>query len=381
MKPHLVLHTRVVTGTGGGPDKTILHSPRYLEDDGYRMLCAYMRHPDDPLFRQLELRAQEQGARLLAVDDFGPLDWRLPGRLLRICREHRPVIWHGHDYKSNLLGLLVRRSFPMTLVTTVHGWVRRTHRTPLYYAIDRHCLPRYDEVICVSGDLHDRCLRIGVSPERCRLVENAIDLEEYRRRGDRRAAKERRGIPPSRLLIGVVGRLSAEKGLNHLLPAISVLVARGVDCELWIAGEGSDARALTERITALGLVDRVKLLGFRSDCRDLYEAMDVFALPSLREGLPNALLEAMAFELPTVATPVGGIPRLIVNGVNGILVEAASADALVDALERLAQDGELRSRLGRAARKTIEESYGFHDRMQRIRSVYDRALGRCKAAA
>src|SRR5258707_946896 len=133
----VVLDARVVTGTGGGPDKTILNSPRFLDALGYRMLCAYLHPPEDPGFDVLRQRAKELGAPLAEIFDRGPCDVRVFTRLLCLCRRERVAIFHGHDYKTNLLGLLLARFHPMRLVTTVHGWVRHTARTPLYYRIDK----------------------------------------------------------------------------------------------------------------------------------------------------------------------------------------------------------------------------------------------------
>jgi hypothetical protein len=171
----VVLHTRVVAGSGGGPDKTILNSPRFLRGSGYRVLCAYMHPPGDPGFEQLREKARLAQAPLFSVPDRGPLDWRVGLGLLHLCRRERVTVWHSHDYKSNLLGLLLRRFWPMRLVTTVHGWVRHTRRTPLYYWIDRLCLPRYERVLCVSEDLRERCLACAVPEDRCVLIENGID--------------------------------------------------------------------------------------------------------------------------------------------------------------------------------------------------------------
>src|SRR5262249_34841536 len=162
----------VVVGTGGGPEKTILNSPRFLTSGGYRMICAYMRAPGDRGFEQLRKKAEQRGAPLEPIDDRGPWDWKVVPSLLALCRRERVSIWHGHDSKSNALGLLLRRFWPMRLVTTVHGWVQQTRRTPLYYWIDRLCLPRCEQVICVSEDLHERCLACGVPPRRCALIEN-----------------------------------------------------------------------------------------------------------------------------------------------------------------------------------------------------------------
>src|SRR5207244_8517188 len=103
--------------------------------------------------------------------------------------------WHGHDYKTNALGLLLRRFWPMRLVTTAHGWVQQTRRTPIYYKLDRRCLPRYERVLCVSDDLFEVCQRIGVPAKNLILLENGIDAGEYRRRQSVLRAKTALGFP------------------------------------------------------------------------------------------------------------------------------------------------------------------------------------------
>jgi glycosyltransferase involved in cell wall biosynthesis len=264
----------------------------------------------------------------------------------------------------------------MRLVTTVHGWVQHTRRTPFYYWIDRLCLPRYEKVICVSEDLRERCLDCGVPPDRCVLIENAIDTAEFSRRIPTAEAKRRLGIPPERFVIGAVGRLSAEKGFDVLIRSTHQLLKEELDIELLIIGDGDEKSALQALISELGCTERIRLLGYRSDTRDLYQAMNVFALSSFREGLPNVLLEAMAFEVPVVATRIAGIPRLIRDRDNGLLVEPGDAAGLGGAIFSLLHDADLRDRLGRAGRRTIEASYSFQVRMDKIRTIYDRLLDR-----
>ena len=371
----VVLEVRVVSGSGGGPDKTILNSPRFLAQAGYPTLCAYKHPPGDPGFEQLRAKAALWQAPLLSVHDRGPWDWRVVPELLNICRREKVAIWHGHDYKSNALGLLLRRFWRMHLITTVHGWVHQTRRTPLYYWVDRLCLPRYERVVCVSEDLRERCLACGVPADCCALIENAIDTAEFSRRLPAAEAKGRAGVPPSRFVIGAVGRLSAEKGLDLLIRSVAQLLKQGRDVELLIAGEGDQKPALLALIAELGVGDRVRLLGYRADTRELYQAMDVYALSSYREGLPNVLLEAMALEVPVVATRIAGVPRLIRDGENGLLVEPGDPEGLTRALTRLLDDDGLRSRLGRAGRRTIEAGYSFDVRMQKFRALYDQLLG------
>jgi glycosyltransferase involved in cell wall biosynthesis len=372
----VVLDVRVVSGSGGGPDKTILNSPRFLTSVGYRNLCVYMHRPGDPGFERIRARAEALSAPLVSVFDRGPLDWRVVAEMLRICRRERVSIWHGHDYKSNLLGLILRRFHSMRLVTTVHGWVHHTWKTPLYYAVDRLCLPLYERVICVSGDLRDRVRAAGVTEDRCLVIENAIDGQQFRRDRSIAVAKAALGLPTGRLIVGAVGRLSAEKGFDLLVSAIDRLVDSGLDVGLILAGEGDERQRLESRIADLGRGDRMVMLGFRSDTSMIYQAMDIYALSSLREGLPNALLEAMAFEIPVVATRIAGVPRLIRHEENGLLIEPGSVDELASALRLLLMDEAQRKRLGYRGRETIERSYSFEKRMGRIRVLYDGLLGK-----
>jgi glycosyltransferase involved in cell wall biosynthesis len=376
----VVADVRVVTGVGGGPDKTILNSPRFLAGRGYRNLCAYLHPPGDSGFEQLRMRAERYAAPLFGFPDRGPFDLGVATEMLRFCRRERVAVWHGHDYKSNLLGLLLRPFWPMRLVTTVHGWVKHTARTPLYYRVDHLCLPRYERVICVSPDLYDASRRCGVPESRCVLVENGIDVHEYTRTFTTEEAKARFGVPAGRLVVGAVGRLSAEKGFDDLIRAADRLLDEGLDLELWIIGEGDEVADLRRLIVALRRADRVKLLGYRSDTQALYQAMDVFALSSLREGLPNVLLEAMALEVPVVATRIAGIPRLVANGESGLLVEPGAVDELTRALENLLRNAPLRRRLRQAGRSVVECRYSFEVRMAKLRVIYDQLLGRAAPA-
>lgn len=365
-----VLHTRIVTGTGGGPEKTIFNSPRYMRGTGYRELACYLRPPGDPGFEVLRRRASAKDCPLIEVDDasaFSPASLR---RLAAVCRENDVRIWHGHDYKTNLFGVLLKPLLGFKLVTTVHGWVKHTSKTPLYYAIDRWTLPRHDQVIVVSSDLYERCRAGGVPEDRLHLIENAIDTEDFRRTGPAVLASERGHLPPGRLLVGAVGRLSPEKGFDLLIRAVAQLIGEGLDLELWIAGEGEEKAALKAQAAATGHGDRIRLLGFRADTVGLFECFDLFCLSSLREGLPNVVLEAMAMEVPVLATRCGGIDSFARDGTDMLTVEAGSAEALAGGLRRLAGDPETRRRLAQAARRRIESEFGFRRRMDRMAEVY-----------
>jgi len=141
-----------------------------------------------------------------------------------------------------------------------------------------------------------------------------------------------------------------------------------------IVGEGGEESRLRKLVGDLGRGDRIRLIGYRPDMPEVFRAMDIFALSSHREGLPNVLLEAMATSLPVVATRIAGIPRLVVDGENGLLVPAGSEAALAHALGLLVADPGLRARLGRQGRLTIERGYSFAARIKKLRAIFDDLL-------
>ena len=372
----VVFDARVVTGSGGGPDKTILNSPRFLDPLGYRMVCGYLHPPGDLGYDVIVRRAAEVGAPLVSIPDRGPWDWRVVADLVAVLRRENVAVWHGHDYKTNALGLLLRRFHPMRLVTTVHGWVRQTARTPVYYRIDKLCLPRYERVFCVSEDLFDAALAAGVPAGRCVLLENGIDAAGTVRRNPPAGAKQALGFDPARPLIGAVGRLSPEKGFDVLLAAVKQLADRGRDVQLVIVGEGDDRPRLEALAVSLGVADRVRLAGWETDVRSYYEAMDVFALSSLREGLPNVVLEAMALEVPVVATRIAGVPRLVEDGRTGLLVEPGDADGLSRSLGGLLGNPGLADLFRAAGRRAVETRFSFAARMSKLAGAYDELLAK-----
>jgi glycosyltransferase involved in cell wall biosynthesis len=298
--------------------------------------------------------------------------------LLALCRHLDVRIWHGHDYKSDLLGLLLRRLHRMALVATVHGWVTLTPRTRFYHALDRRCLRYYDHVAAVSRALYDEVGTLGVGAERRSLLLNGVDGNVFRRQVEAAAAplRVRRNIPAQRFVIGAAGRLSGEKRFTDLIRATHALLREGQDVALWIAGEGPDRPELEALIEQLALADRVTLLGFVEDARELYAASDLFVLSSVREGLPNALLEAMAMRLPVVAANVGGVPDVVSDGENGLLYEAGNVLALTAQVRRLLDDAALRARLSQAARRTVGERFQFAARVAAERAIYDSVIGR-----
>jgi glycosyltransferase involved in cell wall biosynthesis len=172
-----------------------------------------------------------------------------------------------------------------------------------------------------------------------------------------------------------MGRLSAEKGFDLLIRAVSRRIAAGDRLRLVIAGEGDERESLERLIGDLGMRDHIRLIGFCEDVIRFYEAIDLFVLSSLREGLPNVLLEAMAIGVPILSTRVAGVPRLICHDDNGWLVDCGDEDSLADSLGQLAADPETRLRLAKAGRETVETRFSFEERARKQCELYGRLLG------
>lgn len=348
---HSVLHVRTVTGSGGGPDKTILRSARYADCE---MAAAYI-HPDhDPGLGSLRSEADRRDCPFIAIPESGAIDFATVRRLLGVCRERNVTIWHGHDYKSNVLGRMLRRLHPMKLVATVHGFITETRREKIYHRAENLALTGYDRVIAVSPPLVEHCARHGVHPDRICHIPNGIEIERYPIR-----TPPRNAIP----IIGIVSRLSPEKGVDRAIDALAALP--GV--ELHIVGDGPERRALSQRAHTLGVAHRVTIHGWQLDPRTYLKRFDALLLPSRTEGLPNVLLEAMAMGVPVAATAVGGVPHLLDHGQCGALLPGNESH-WPEMISHTIRCGE--QAVGKA-RQRIETGYTFAGRMRRVMQVYN----------
>lgn len=369
----MVLHVRVVAGSGGGPDKTILRSAGHIDPSAMRMAAAYIHPHDDPGFEVLRGHAKTFGCPLHEVPESGAVDLRTIRQLLQICEQQRVTVWHGHDYKSDLIGLILRKFRPMKLVTTVHGFTRETARTRLYYHIDNWCLRRYDQVIAVSPLLMQHCLDHGVSADKLTYVPNGIDPTEFKRQRDTIAARTRLNMNPDTTNIGVVGRLSIEKGVDRAIHALAAIRENNHEVQMHIVGDGPQRSTLEKLASELNVKDNVIFHGWQKDSHLFYESMDSLLLPSHTEGCPNVVLEAMAMGVPVAATNVGNVSELLDNGKCGIILPDDHTQWPTQ-MAMMLRSEPWRRVMARAARNRVKQQYTFEHRMQRVLGVYDRLL-------
>ncbi len=304
----------------------------------------------------------------------GRFDPRILTDLVSLVRRRSARILHVHGYAAADFGRVAARMSGAKLVLHEHF---ADPRMPAYQALaDRLLAPLTDRAIAVSHSTRDFLVsKRSVPAELVRLIWNGAPLGEFAPGGRDRAlaARSELGLPEEAVVIGTIGRLNAQKGHTHLLDALALLRTRLPDLWTLIVGDGDLMDSLKEQAARLGLGDRVVFAGHRTDVPDLLAALDVFCISSLYEGTPLALFEAMAAGRPIVSTAVDGCREVLEDGVSGLLVPPADAEALAGALERVVTNAELRGALGRRA---LEESrrYDVQTCVEQMQALYDQLL-------
>ena len=319
-----VLHLRT-SDRFGGPERLILDQARLAAPDVSVVIASFAtgdgRHP-------FLGPAREEGAEVVRVPQSGSYDPLVAKRVSSIVKQLCPAVLVGHDYKADLVLSLAGGSRPR--VAMVHGYTAEDTKIRLFEAVDRQLLRSFAAVVVVADPLREQLASAGVAPDRIHVVQNGVDAERIAAaaQGSRAEVRREWGVADEDRVVLVLGRLSPEKGQDVALEAFAGL-GRGEErnrIRLVLVGDGAAREALETRARRPDLAGRVHFAGWRDDPWRCLGAADVFLLPSRREGLPLALLEAMAVGLPIVATDVGAV-REVIGGDERIGTVIASGDA------------------------------------------------------
>lgn len=361
-----VLHVRTVRGTGGGPDKTVLHSCRWLRARGHVAAAFYITDPRHDSRRLLDL-AGELGVRLVTSEETSPISPRTPLALSREIARGRYDVIHTHEYKSNVLAQVLRAWHAYRIVATAHGYNRTTRREAVYYGVERACLRRVAAVIAPNRAMYSQMRRLGVPANRLHVIHNGI------RTAGLTPPAHTASPGPKRLVY--LGRLSAEKDPANAVRALAELVRAGTDAQLTLAGAGPERDAVAALAAELDLADRVHLPGFVADVMGLLADADILVSSSKTECMPNSLLEAMWAGVPVVATAVGGVAEMVRHEVDGLLCPSDDPSALAGQIRRMLTQPGLAEKLTRSASRRVRNAFTFEGRMERVLALYGRVLG------
>jgi glycosyltransferase involved in cell wall biosynthesis len=286
-------------------------------------------------------------------------------RLAKLLREEQPSLIVTHEYKSDFYGRLAARRTGVPHLVHFHGFTAEDARVQVYNKIDIGVMKRVGGIITVSEETRRLLMSKGINGDKVRVVINAVPDEAFETVPFRKPAL----LPDAPLLVAA-GRLSHEKGFDILIDSLALLAKTGHKPSVLIYGDGPERDDLQEQIETHQLTDRVKLMGFTPDVRPPFGAMEFLVVPSRSEGFPLVLLEAWAQGAPVVATPVGGLPDLIDDNVNGILARDATPEALAEALRRALETPDFRDRCGGEGRRRTRERYNFERQLDSLEAIY-----------
>ncbi|HTF87226.1 MAG TPA: glycosyltransferase [Planctomycetota bacterium] len=314
-------------------------------------------------------RARRDGFEVREVALRSDLDFLSVIQLTVILRELNPDLVHLHTGRAAWLGGLAARQalVPAIVTRRMDRRVRRGWRTRLVYGR----LTR--AVAAISDSVAHGLIEGGVAQSRIVVIHSSIDPAAHRPERSRAEVRSELGVGVDEPVVLMVGSLVLRKGHGVLFDALARLAKHGLQPSVWLAGEGSE-RAELERQAAALAPGQVRFLGQRRDVADLLAAADIFAMPSLHEGLGVAALEALQAGCAVVASRVGGLAEVVEDGVSGLLVPPADPASLAEAVEKLIRDPGLRARLAEAGRARIHARYRASAMVAGYEALYRRVL-------
>lgn len=382
-----VVHVITRIDKGGSAENTLLTTGGLCRRNYEVTLLKGPSHESNMSWPELEAagkslsRLEEAGVSILTDSDLvrkiSPVqDMRSLLRMTSLFQRIRPQIVHTHTSKAGILGRFAAALARVPVVVhTPHGHVFHGYfagpETKLFIILERLAARSTDRIIMLTDGEKKDHLRFRIAPEKKFItIHSGVDLAPFTPdRIDSVSAREDLGIPLSCPVVGTVGRLTEVKGHRYLLEAASLILKEKPDTWFVILGSGELKSDLKHLAASLGIDGRVIFSGWRSDVAPVLSAFDLFAFPSLNEGMGKALVEAMAMGLPVIASRTGGIPDLVKDGRNGLLIPPADSRALASSILDLLSDHEKRNRMGKRG-KTKASFFGTDSMIDKIDLLY-----------
>lgn len=333
-------------------------------------------HNDRQRNEELTRQAERRGLDVQKIVCRGRWDWQTIRAIRDKIESLNIDLLHTHGYKADIYGFLASRRLGLPLVSTCHLWTRQTAAVRFYDFLDSLFLRRFDAVVAVSDAIAKSLRLCGIRESKIRVIDNGIDLPSFSQERATLAQKFNKG---RNLVVGTVGRLVAQKGLEYFLRAAREVLPEFPDVTFVVLGAGPDREKLEHMATELAIERNVLFAGHCTDMPGAYASMDVFVLASLDEGMPMAVLEALASKKPVVATRVGAVPRLIIHEKTGLLIAPRDVQALKLAILRLLNDASLRSRLGNAGEALVNRSHSHNVMAKNYLQLYEQVANRLDA--
>jgi len=303
-----------------------------------------------------------------------PCRWRFDLRTIllirRFIKEKNINIVHCHGYKSNFYGLLSSLCLDVKLISTCHNWIGIGHKMKFYENLDKFVLNKFNKIIAVSSKIKKDVLISGIRPSKVSVIDNGVNIQKFNNPNDVGYLKREFNIPKDHRIIGTISRLTNEKGHHYFLEAAKRTLHRFPKLKFVIVGDGPLKNGLREKAKNLNIEKNVIFLGYRKDIPEILELIDIFVLPSLNEGMPMVLLEAMASKKAIIASNIGAISKLIINKHTGILVKPGDVFSLTKAVEFLLINKEKAKIMSEGAFKKVANEFSIQKTRKEYLKVY-----------
>jgi glycosyltransferase involved in cell wall biosynthesis len=296
-------------------------------------------------------------------------------RLYQLMKKRHIHVVRTHKYRASLYGRIAGwLAHVPVIVTSVHGNYRKDVRVERRIA--NRILSRItDKIVAVSESIKQDITRYDkIDPFKILVVHNGVDTSKFVPHGTFHNIRKEFSIADRDALLGFIGRLVPAKGLEYLINAVSLCRKERNNIKLLIVGRGSLLDRLLDKSREHGIHGSIIFTGERRDIPDILSCIDIFVMPSLAEGLPNSLIEAMAMGKPIIATTAGGIPEVIEHGMNGLLVPPRDTDSLATAIKMLLDDTQLAEKIGKRARIFVENNLSIQATAKKWESLYTSLL-------
>lgn len=358
-----------------GPEKTIINECLAFEEKGWKCKIINIWEREDIPFTA---KVKASGVSYECLTTPKKLDLNIIRKLRKILKIQNVDIIHSHGYKADLYSLLASLRINIPLVTTIHGWTSENIKVKIYERIQVFIWRFFQKVICVSNAYRKVALSYNVPKEKLLVIYNGIKREKRNQIISREEVHKILSIEGEKIVVAIIGRIGIEKGHRAFLNAARRILEKRDNLAFVIIGEGAERKEMEKYARELGIQKDVIFTGHRDDVISLYNGIDIIGITSLREGLPNVLLEAMMNQVPVVAMSVGGIPEVIISDKQGILVQPKDIEAFTQGVESLIIDSSKRKRIGIEAKKRIEKKFLFSQRVNAISELYNKLITNTK---
>ena len=351
-----------------GAERVLLEIAEYSKRGGLEVRIGVFQNSQNP---NLELAEVAKGQDF-DVQVF-PCNGRFDKKTIRMIKDYMDKsgvqILHSHNYKSNFYARRALSNNNIRWVVTNHGR-RSGPKLLLYNFLDGFIVRYADRVIAVSKNIVSRMKLAGIDSKKICLIENGVNLERFRNNIPPDSIRESLRIKKDAFVVGTVGALTEEKGHLYLLKAIPKVVQRFPEVVFLFVGDGRERPSLEITTSHLNIKDRVIFAGMRKDVPEILSILNVFVLPSLNEGLPMALLEAQAAQIPVVATRVGAIPDVLQGGVTGILVPPKDPQAIAEAITMILSNKKFASEIAQKGFERVRDNFSSEKMGSKYHSIY-----------